>query len=276
MLAAQEGHDEVIGLFDMRDTNFQNQRGDTALHDAVNCQYSKAKEDAVVRTIAALVENGANVNLPNSRGNTALHTAIEGFMHPSFDDEQFVRDKEQLVLVVQALLDNGANVNLQNHDGNTALMLAMEGYHPTQVVQILTDLTEDIDLTNNEGDTALLLACDFPQATDIILRKHAQVNFRDALGRTALHRAASSRNVDVVQLLISSNADASLQDNEDMTPLHVAATGPREHVFPVHISKDRDYELQYDLAIATILIENGVDIDLQDSKGRTALFISTI
>ncbi|KAK1973600.1 ankyrin repeat-containing domain protein, partial [Colletotrichum cereale] len=49
-------------------------------------------------------------------------------------------------------------------------------------------------------------------------------------GRTALHRAVSSGNESIVDLLLRQGANASLQDESGKTPLHLAAECGRKEI----------------------------------------------
>jgi hypothetical protein len=51
----------------------------------------------------------------------------------------------------------------------------------------------------------------------------AEVDERDANGRTALHWAANKRRVEAMQMLVQLGADKEAKDSDGDTPLHVAA-----------------------------------------------------
>ncbi|PHH73877.1 hypothetical protein CDD80_3525 [Ophiocordyceps camponoti-rufipedis] len=71
-------------------------------------------------------------------------------------------------------------------------------------------------------------------------------------GNTALHEAASSGHVGLVNTLLKAGAQVSLKNKTDETPLHLAAT-------------------HGDPAVIESLLENGASKDAKDSKGVTPL-----
>ncbi|KAI3953450.1 hypothetical protein MKW92_006962 [Papaver armeniacum] len=70
-------------------------------------------------------------------------------------------------------------------------------------------------------------------------------------GRSPLHWAVDRGHLDMVELLLSKNADVNAQDNEGQTPLHYAAMCDRE-------------------AIAEILVKQNADTTVKDNEGSSA------
>ena len=66
---------------------------------------------------------------------------------------------------------------------------------------------------------------------------------------TALHYAVQSGEIQCVKLLLQNDSPVDIKDAESRTPLILA------------VAEDHD-------KIATILIEHGVDVNLQDKQGR--------
>ena len=84
------------------------------------------------------------------------------------------------------------------------------------------------------------------------LKKGADVNAKDYLGRTPLHHAARWGHKKVAELLISEGADVDAMDDDGWTPLHYAAVFGRKE-------------------IAELLIDNGADVNAKRSDGSTSL-----
>ena len=84
------------------------------------------------------------------------------------------------------------------------------------------------------------------------LKKGADVNAKDYLGRTPLHHAARWGHKKVAELLISEAADVDAMDDDGWTPLHYAAVFGRKE-------------------IAELLIDNGADVNAKRSDGSTSL-----
>jgi len=87
--------------------NFQDQGGNTALHEATD-------EDAA----RALIENGANLNIQNKYGETPLMTTVSD---------------EVALLLIKA----GADVSMHDNAGNTALDNAKQNKWPEVIKAIL-------------------------------------------------------------------------------------------------------------------------------------------
>lgn len=78
------------------------------------------------------------------------------------------------------------------------------------------------------------------------------MNARDADGRTPLHWAALSRQVSIVEALMTAQAELTAKDNQGLTPLHSAALGGHT-------------------AIIALLLTNHAEIDAKNNTGHTPL-----
>ena len=86
----------------------------------------------------------------------------------------------------------------------------------------------------------------------LLLKKGAEPDDRDKDGQSALCKAASRGNVDLVKILLSAGAAVDLPDQRGETPLIKAATqGP--------------------LPVVRALLEAGADVNHRDKAGKTAL-----
>ena len=94
------------------------------------------------KTVADLLDQGADVNITNYKGQTALHCAAKaGFVKP-----------------VGILLKHGANVNARDRDGDTPLHSACRSSikkhdHLQQVVDLLIKAGADLQAENKLGRT---------------------------------------------------------------------------------------------------------------------------
>jgi ankyrin repeat protein len=117
------------------------------------------------------------------------------------------------------------------------------------------------------------------------LEEGGDVNYRDSIGRTALHHASSGDYPDVISELLDRGADVNCQDNCDATPLHLASDrGHLETVktllsrganancqdneggAPLHVAADTG-----PLGIVLELFKHNVNVNIQDKSKRTPL-----
>lgn len=93
-----------------------------------------------------------------------------------------------------------------------------------------------------EGEIDNLLKC---------IEGGVSVNVKDSEGRTPLHWAVDRGHANVVELLVSKDADVNAKDDEGQTPLHYAVVCDRE-------------------GIAEFLVRQNASTDVKDNDGYTA------
>ncbi|KAF3656940.1 putative serine/threonine-protein phosphatase 6 regulatory ankyrin repeat subunit C-like isoform X2 [Capsicum annuum] len=95
------------------------------------------------------------------------------------------------------------------------------------------------------------------EIVEILLNRGADVNQKNDGGRTALHYAASKGRAKIAELLISPGAKINAKDKVGCTPLHRAAsTGNSE--------------------LCELLIEEGAEVDEVDKAGETPLMTAVV
>jgi ankyrin repeat protein len=204
----------------------------------------------------------------------------------------------------QVLIDKGADANGVDPTGISAVLIAIINGH-YDVAGYLLDRGTDPNLADETGRTALYSAVDFntmpqdnrpsPDVThekltslDLVktlLAKGANVNaqlkkqqpYRAKLdrgddtmlttGTTPLLRAAKAGDVEVIQLLLSRNADPKLATRAGINPVMAAAgLGTKEED-----STGRRKTEPEAIESIKLLLGAGVDINALDSRGQTAL-----
>lgn len=111
-------------------------------------------------------------------------------------------------LDVRRLLSLKANPEERDSNSRTALHIASQ-YGRTVVVNILLQAKANPSLQRDDGGTALHFSIN-AKCTELLLQAKAQINVVDKIGMTALHRAASRGNLEVVQTLVSARAQVDL------------------------------------------------------------------
>lgn len=234
--AAKEGDEDIVTkmvvFFEKSHPDFITSReanfGNTVLHTAARnghfnlCRY--------------LLRNGCSVNAKNDLGCTPLFSAAEG-LHKR---------------VATLLIEWGCNAKVKNVKCQTAfdvirnedmkkslqstseywvsaVQAIVKGNNET-LGRVVEDHVKDVHkMVDPEsrcifGSTLLHTAAHFSQKEPIenLLKARVDVNLRDYQGATPLHRA---KELDVVKLLLDSNADIGAADSEGNTALHVQCYG---------------------------------------------------
>lgn len=96
---------------------------------------SQSADDYVLKTVALLVENGADVNAKNSDGKPVIFSALVGTNSTNFD-------------ILKFLISKGADVNIRDAQGNTPLFYA---FGNQEAVDILLAAGADKSLYNYSG-----------------------------------------------------------------------------------------------------------------------------
>jgi ankyrin repeat protein len=239
----------------------------------------------------ALLQKRIDVNAPEADGTTPLHWAVR------------MNDLD----LVNRLIRAGANVKAANRYGVTPIQLACINGSAASIGRLL-EAGESANATGPYAETALMLCARTgnPETARVLLAHGATVDAVESWrGQTALMWATAEHHPDMMKVLIAAGADvdarSALQHWErqrtleprdkwlpegGLTPLLFAARAGCGECETVLIDAKADINVvdpdqQSALVIALInghydaaavLIERGIDVNMPDKVGRTALY----
>lgn len=188
--------------------------------------------------ITSFLDGGMNINARNgSDGRTVLISAA-------------ARGDLQ---VVKLLLERGADVNAKDNWDYTAFHHAIQARYDEVAEFLLNHPKLDPNATGANGVTPLMTYVwrEHKEAVQKLLDRGADVNTQDHDGDTALHGAAQTGNVAIIDLLLAKGAKLNVKNKVGGTPLMWAAVYGHEEA-------------------ARRLLERGADPALKDGDGMTA------
>ena len=175
----------------------------TPLHDAV-----KTKDIAL---IARLVAEGADVNAGDSWGSTPLHEAA----------------RHNSITATEILLELGADPEARSKGAETPLHVLSINFGQAQIAARLIDFGADVNAADDDGRTALHLLTtgrfNLDLTNCLLEAEEIDLEARNKLGLTPLHRACMSGKIHLARALIKAGADVDARDPGGRTPLYWAA-----------------------------------------------------
>jgi ankyrin repeat protein len=159
---------------------------------------------------------------------------------------------------VRRLLADGAPVDTRDRDRRTAVTAAALGDH-VAVARVLIDAGADVDLQDAERNNPLLVCGVTGNVAMLreVLRAHPDVRLTNRFGGTALIPASERGHVEMVRALLRTDIDVD----------HVNRLGWTALLEAVILGDGGPAHRQ----IVQLLVDAGVDLDIADGDGVTAL-----
>ena len=312
-LAAQSNEPNVVQLLVSRgaDPAHKNQEGKNAWTYAID-----ADDDTLLKSLLTAYSSSPSFsgeNIVFSRSKSPLHQAaakgdfskvsilLNYGISPITTDEQgniflHIAASENHTDVLKNFISK-PYIDHQNKLGETPLHLAcMYGHY--DAVSLLTKSAK-ISVKNVRGETPLHVAAKSSSSTATIVRTIADAIVKthnwslldepDNEGNTALHLAAESGRISIIEELDDLNA--KIVNHEGNTPLHVAAFTGKDNVLETMLDmfqrpgRDLDINqqnhngdtllhisaLQSNTSRLQLLIKHGADLEKQNIEGNTVL-----
>ncbi|CAB0044221.1 unnamed protein product [Trichogramma brassicae] len=218
-----------------------------------------------------LLGRGADPNLPHKTGTTPLHIICK--------KRCFEVVLAKIFFEINDELHQPIKIDAMDKSGQTPLHVALVEVN-LKVAELLLRRGADSNLANQDGSTPLHIIChrinkdkvyydDYDQFAKLFfeindeLNRLVQVDARDKLGRTPLHLALKYDLKDLIELLLTRDANPNLADADGSTLLHI-----------IICKKACDNELTIFLKKIFNLIDakhRTVQVDTVDKFGRTPL-----
>ena len=173
---------------------------------ATHIRWQVATSDNL-RSIADVIEAGADVDKAGKHGRTPLYEAV----------------RNGKVDVVEGLIKAGVDVDKAAKDGDTPLYVAAQ-MGKVDVAVALLKAGAVVDKANEDGYTPLHVAAreGIVDVAGALIKAGADVDKGSKDGYTPLYVAAQEDMVDVVDALIKAAADGDKADKDGITPLELA------------------------------------------------------
>lgn len=295
MSAARSGNLDVVSLLINAGSDVdaaEKEKGQTAL------MWSVAQGHAEIADL--LIKNGADVGARSKiwyqLENTAGNTNPSGNFKMAHGGSSAIMFAARIgnIDVARVLLDSGSNVNDKAASGVTVLTQAAHSGHQDFAIFLLERGADPNAI--DSGYTALHAAV-LRSEVDLVeaLLEHgaiidtpvehgspgrrfsADYSIRSQLiGRDAFWMAAKYGEVEILKILLDAGADPLVREDDGITALQVAMGNSgssldwrRDRIGNQELDSEDEERRTYELA--RILIDEGVDVNAKDSRGRSAI-----
>ncbi|KAF4460326.1 Pfs NACHT and Ankyrin domain [Fusarium albosuccineum] len=223
-----------------------------------------AASNGRVRIVKYLILRGDSIEETDKEGRSPLTAAsqhgkeaVARFLIEKGADIEGGKDGCQTPLseasnkaVATLLIGNGADIMAAYAKGGDRFILNISRFGLEDEMKYLIDKGANVNARDDVGSTLLHKAFDDGKESLMrhLIENGADINCQNTGGNTPLHHASVSGKEFNARILLENGADAILRCNEGNTPLHDATTYGRESVM-------------------RLLINNGADISIRNNEG---------
>lgn len=210
-----------------------------------------------------------NFNIQDQYGKTALMHAILGKKYN----------------IVEWLLKHGSDIRLQDNDGKTAFMHALvmcADWLDQEKLMYLTHVnscTRHTNLQDNTGKTALMYAVllNRSHVVEWLVDNHANLYLLDRHNMTAFMYAQSACAINGVMLGMLNHNTSDIYDTPAVAPACMVKCG-LEDILAVPADGKNATMMAAQIGNLHVLeiVSQGIDVDLTDYSGKTALMYAVI
>ena len=200
-----------------------------------------------------ILENGAD---PNGIINDYTDEFHNPYRQDLSETPLHYLSKKNKKELVELFLRYGADIDREIYKGKTPIFCAVIS-KSFDVVKCLIKNGCSLTITDKEGKGLLHHSArkDFVQAAELFISKGMDVNQRDKKGRTPLFDAVYSHALEVAMLFFSNKANPEIKDKKGRTAAFCLA----------------ETNMIDETEMLDLLIKKGVELDLEDSNGRSLL-----
>ena len=205
----------------------------------------------------------------NNNGWSPLHSAVKK------------GDKE----ICELLIDNGADIYAET-DGGWSVLHILSIMGNKELAGYFMGVGLDVNIVDSKGYSPLHFASAFgyEELVKLFILEGADVNLKNVYGESPLHFASAAGNKEVAELLISAGADVNVMDNYGYLPVDLAVLFDNMEVGMMLVS-DGSFVCNYpsflcfavlknNRKLVKMIIEKGVDVNVEDNDGNTLLHLA--